>query len=978
MGSIHRRVRIAAALAVLVASGAARAQDGCFADVQIPAWVAGDLIALPVPGASRPLPIDRFDLCSASPGFGPLSDGYRYLVRRYDGDAVFTALLESIDNRGLGGLVLRTNERAPDAAYVRVTAHLRTDGTALLRSAVRLAGGDPSDEMGSIPVVVELPVFVRIARSGTQVVTSFAEPGDPFADHLVVDTGGSELDANPLVYGMVQASEDFHDSAHAIFGEVAIDVPDDPPLDPSTCVDGFVTPTTGGTDPIILRGDFLDRATGASIAGVPARIVAQTRGTLVVQPGPSPSGVRNGAFVLDSTRGPVALRQRVVYAGTPFVRGDLTGDARVGLTDVLALVRFLTGHGELGCREAADANADRRVDVGDLHRLLVFVLWGRPLPPPFPKPGFAPEGGFSCGLPPAPRLSRLKDVQGRRLSTTARLREGDEIVVEGRGFPSDPARALVAFGNVPTEVLDGSSARVLHLRIGTVLSAGRKCPVVMFDTASEPIPQALRSELGSLNRLGVAYGVPPEVNRPDLCPRFDASPLASAASARLLPDRAALFLPFDRASWDPSTELHVHVNLYLPLVDGLSRGSRIIRFHYLDPAQRLRRGGVSYAEWLDHLAARITRELNGAGPGACGCDAEAEPDADAGGIVIKPCDPVLTWVDLGAGPDPPPPPMELPLKGPPPPIWGADWFKTNVTCANPGDPESSPRKFMWCNFAELILPHPQSGLPLWEYYFPANYLHVETPGTYALPSLANLPDPPDRSPADKEIMFHPVAYADAVNGGYVDPCAIAARAYFCAPGGSGDWMPQFSESARVVKTFWLRHSELPLHADPDDYYSYDPPQGERRYLGGIHMAVSTGQIFDYFRWATFFVPKPPADDTTKDGSPLSFNPSCSVGGLADRPEEITGVWQHYVLCTDSAPGEHSCGNPWGPSNECHNLSCDQCHKQVGAVSNEFSGLDEIATAWLPTFATDSVSECLEEIEASGGATYAWFTPVECQ
>lgn len=296
MGSIHRGVRIAAALAVLVASGAARAQDGCFADVQIPAWVAGDLIALPVPGASRPLPIDRFDLCSASPGFGPLSDGYRYLVRRYDGDAVFTTLLESIDNRGLGGLVLRTNERTPDAAYVRVTAHLRTDGTALLRSAVRLAGGDPSDEMGSIPVVVELPVFVRIARSGTQVVTSFAEPGDPFADHLVVDTGGSELDANPLVYGMVQASEDFHDSAHAIFGEVAIDVPDDPPLDPSTCVDGFVTPTTGGTDPIILRGDFLDRATGASIAGVPARIVAKTRGTLVVQPaaGSLSAGERSG------------------------------------------------------------------------------------------------------------------------------------------------------------------------------------------------------------------------------------------------------------------------------------------------------------------------------------------------------------------------------------------------------------------------------------------------------------------------------------------------------------------------------------------------------------------------------------------------------------------------------------------------------------------------------------------------------------
>jgi hypothetical protein len=155
-------------------------------------------------------------------------------------------------------------------------------------------------------------------------------------------------------------------------------------------------------------------------------------------------------------------------------------------------------------------------------------------------------------------------------------------------------------------------------------------------------------------------------------------------------------------------------------------------------------------------------------------------------------------------------------------------------------------------------------------------------------------------------------------------------------------------------------------------------QGGRKYLGG-HMAVSrTSALEGYFRWATFVVPKPPADNTTKDGSPLSFNPSCSVGSLADRPEEITGVWEHYVLCTDSAPGEHSCGNPWGPTNECHSLSCEGCHVEVGGVDNDFSGLGEIATAWLPTFATSSVSACLEEIEDSGGTAYAWLAPVECQ
>ena len=978
MGSIPRWVRLAAALTVLVASIEAHAQDGCFPDVPIPGWAAGDLIALALPGASRPLPINRFELCSASPGFGPLSDGYRYLVQRYDGDVVFTALLERIDDRGLGGLVLRPDERTANAAYVRITAHLRTDGTALLRSAMRPAAGDPADAMGAVPMVVELPVWLRVARNGTQVVTSFAEPGDPFADHLVVDTAGSELDANPLVYGMVQASEDVAASASAIFGEIQIDVPNDPPPALSTCVDGFVTPTAGGK-PIHLRGDFLDRATGASIAGVPARILAQTQTALVLEPGPSPGGVRIGNVVLDSARGPVALHQRVAYAGEPFVRGDINGDERVGLTDVLALGRFLAGHGDLACREAADANADRRVDTRDVHRLIVFLLFGRPtLSAPFPKPGFAPEGGFSCGLPPGPRLSALRDGRGRRLPTHMRLREGDEIILEGSAFPPDPARALVAFGNVVTEVLPDSSERALHLRIATVPSSGRKCPVVLLDTAVEPIPEALRTTPETLNRLGVAYGVPPEAHRPDLCPRFEASPLARAASARLLPDRRALFLPFERATWDPSDEVQININLYLPLVDGLSRGSRIVRFHYRDPAQALRSSGVPYEEWLQRLAGRITRELNGAGPGPCGCDAEAEADADAGGIVIGPCDPVITWEDPGAGPDPPPPPFEFPLKGPPPPIWGADWFKTVVNCADPGDPESNPRKFMWCNFAELIQPHPNTGLPLWEYYFPAEYLHVETPGTYAVPSLADLPDPPDRSPADKEIMFHPVAHGDALDWGYVDPCAIAARAYYCG-GGNADWMPAFSDAARVVKTFWLSESKLPLHADPDDYYSYQPPQGGRKYLGGIHMAVSNGDQFGgYFDWATFFVPKPPGDNTTKDGSPLSFNPACSVGTLNDRPEEITGVWEHYVLCTDSAPGEHSCGNPWGPANECQALSCAECHVQLGGVSNDFSGLGEIATAWLPTFATNSVSECLDEIEDSGGTVYSWLAPVECQ
>jgi hypothetical protein len=932
----------------------------CFPTLPTPGWTAGDL-DLESAGASRPLPGDRLELCSASPGFAPDSDAYRYLIQRADGDFAFSAAVESIDDRGLGGIVVRWDQRSRDAAYVRIAAHRRGDGDVLIRSAMRRNNGVAAEESVAA-VAAHLPVRLRIERVGDVFVTSWGEIGDGLEQHLAVDAGGDDLASSPLVIGLAQASEDSAAAASAIFGEAGFATHE--PVDPNRCVGGLVTPLAGGRE-LFLTGRNLDLVRNASIAGIPARIVRQTPDSLRLETGAAAStiGYKDGKLQLGGSTGaaPVELPQRIAYAGEPFVRGDIDGDGRVGPADLVPLSRYLLGRAALQCREAADVDGDRKVDPRDLARLILYSAFGRPAPPaPFPRPGFAPEGGFSCGLPPPPTLEsvRVKLAPTRGRSGVA---VGDEIVLKGHGFARG-AGLLVQFGDAAMTVLPASNERELHLRVDEVPTGGRKCPVVLVTSSDETDTGDAGIGLVSLNRLGVAWAAP-QTGRPDLCPTFEAGPARQVTSARLLPQSSALLLPVKRANWNPSEALQVRIQLYLPVVDGLSRGARVVRFVHYDPPDPSRSGpGTTYEEWLARLARRITVELNGTAAEDCGCDAEAVADPQHDGVVIRPCDPVLTWEDPGPGPEPPFPGIEFPLRAPRPPLWGATTFKQQEPdFSDPADPETMPRQYMWCQFAKLIAPNvaPASGLPKWEHFVSSLSVHGQT-------SVADLADPNDRSAAEKFILFSPSAYADAVTYDYAHALEIAARRYYCLATGLGsdaDWMPAFDPASRVLKTFFLTESKLPKHADPDDYYSYQPPSGERQYLAGMHMAVSTGAIFSYFRWATFFVVKPPGDTEAKDGSPLAWNTSCSAGSFANRPVEITGVWQNYVMCTDSADGEEHCGNPWGPSNECHQVGCNGCHVQIGKVITGGPGLGEIATGWLPTFASDAIRTGFEQINA---------------
>jgi plastocyanin len=81
-------------------------------------------------------------------------------------------------------------------------------------------------------------------------------------------------------------------------------------------------------------------------------------------------------------RGKVVVQRR-------FVRGDLTGDGTLDISDaVLTLGVLFLGTPARDCLDAADTNDDGTVDVSDAVFVLEHLfLGGRDIPPPFPRPG---------------------------------------------------------------------------------------------------------------------------------------------------------------------------------------------------------------------------------------------------------------------------------------------------------------------------------------------------------------------------------------------------------------------------------------------------------------------------------------------------------------------------------------------------------------------------------------------------------------
>ena len=91
----------------------------------------------------------------------------------------------------------------------------------------------------------------------------------------------------------------------------------------------------------------------------------------------------------------VAIHSAVEILGdvTVFIRGDSNADDAVNVSDVHASLGYLFQQGAAPrCLDAADANDDGRVDLGDPVTTLFFLfLGGVEIPPPFSQPGLDPS-----------------------------------------------------------------------------------------------------------------------------------------------------------------------------------------------------------------------------------------------------------------------------------------------------------------------------------------------------------------------------------------------------------------------------------------------------------------------------------------------------------------------------------------------------------------------------------------------------------
>lgn len=83
---------------------------------------------------------------------------------------------------------------------------------------------------------------------------------------------------------------------------------------------------------------------------------------------------------------------RTIYSLLPFVRGDVSGDTEVGISDVVRLLHNLSGRSEALTDPAShDANSDNVADIADAVYLANYLFKDGPPPAgPFPDPGDNP------------------------------------------------------------------------------------------------------------------------------------------------------------------------------------------------------------------------------------------------------------------------------------------------------------------------------------------------------------------------------------------------------------------------------------------------------------------------------------------------------------------------------------------------------------------------------------------------------------
>ena len=855
---------LAAFLILLQRPGAA--QSPCFPTTKAPPWVALDIGRVDY-GASRPLPGARnaYELCSRSFGFGGLQDSLRYLFQSTRADFEMTVRLERVEPHGLGGVLAAWDGRTADEPYVAIAAHRLATGMLELRSSYRFEAGGKSSDGDLRPVPVELPIYLRVRRTGMVFLTEYSKDGKQFAEHLKLDGAGTALGEFFFTAGMVQASESREGASSALFTDpsIASRETSSPPI--LTSVAPPTSPLDGGVE-VLLRGERLASAQKVTLAGVPARILEAGDGSVKVLAGAADAPV-SGDVVLQTPDGSARIEQGFVYIGRAYIRGDYNEDGRPDISDAVAGLDYLFQGGRAPlCLEVADTNSDQKLDLSDEVYLLSHLFLGGPAPrDPYPSPGVGSTPDLPCGMPEAPVIRRILPIA---------FGEGELVTIEGKGFEyRDKERNIVQIGGSLAEVVDATSEKLV-VRAGAILRAeagvsvlidfGQFVPILPTHCLTKDCILSLTGVINALHHIPLQL-IPSDVHvLPP--PKID-------------PDLGVMSVHVGRADWDPKSSYGVHASLRIPAVNGLSRGPRVVDFEYRNFYE-----GVTYGDWLAGLAQRMDEALGGV-------EFDVDADEKSGQVLLR----SRRGLQLFLEPN--------------------DLIQSSIVIVILGwrgkcgpsslDPIADARAFGWCRFEELI--QPCGGYPKWEYFIPKQDVFQISDDIFPLPF------PWELTTGQKRVLYNRAAYCHVRSKKLYKRCTLDDLVSM----GRSE-IPNFPQPAIVIKTGWTTHDSIVARGgDPDKYYKYTDEFGDTHYLELFHF---TTKDVDQWFWATFWVPTP-----SDPGLP-AFD--CGPGGGADKPGTIPAPWSNYSMCV-TTDEDSPCGNPNFAFAECDptpgDRGCVSCH-----------------------------------------------------
>jgi hypothetical protein len=953
--------------------------SSCFSSLNVPNW-SDSFVNLSQPGASRPGPDNDLEVCAQGGGFQPTQDAFHHLYQGIAGDFDFHVVVKSLDNDGQAALMARLNSSKAESAGWWVTVH-RTPGGLVLSSAIRFATGEDSQASLANDVPVQLPITLKVQRTNSLVTTSFQDQSGSWV-HLEADVSGTELALSNLSISLAATSDNSLGTT-ATFASPGLAAPIFPSPDPN-CLEAKVAPPNVPSE-MRIRGMDLKSVYDVQVGGVSATIIEQTPTELRFIPnmaagtGAAPAWFSAPVVVVGSS-GKIRVPSEFVFRSPIGIIGDLDGDQAITENDSSLLMNAVRGQqlpASAQCFGVGDVDNDGKLTSADIALLRQAVS----------DPSAMGNVGLATCLGNWNPLVSSVEIP----STQATVAEGDVVTIRGKDLLPDYGTSWVLFDDVVGEIQAGSTATELRVKVIEVPSSGTKCPS-LFRVSNNKSPN---TSLGYRQRREFGDARVLEQEKPSFCPSFVANNANTVTKASYDSAKQRLFIPIDYATWNPSQPIEINLQLLQPLTKQTTRGSRWIQTSFTDTRTEIDEAG--YSKWLTTLAKVLSTKLNGSSSEDCQCDFHVEAVPSQGGIAVVPCEP-LDVATPGPGPLPGP---DMKVAPPKLPIWkGVAIHHPTPKCD--GEEQQGSRKHGWCLFKQVTDPKAMYGknYPTFESFVPL----VMAQGQKTLEN-----DPVKRSTDDKFLLVDQDAasYVGQVGDYHSeqdDPDAasktMAARVTYCT-GGRSEWTPPFARGQVMLKTFWRKEGELPKSSNPNDFYSYIPSgQYTRKYLVGMHIATATGDIGSYWNWATFWMPIPKGETLRKDNKPLLwgmanasgavYNPSCLAGGNYDQVQGMGTKWKQWQMCINSnTEGNHVCGNPWGPTNECgavdmvhpatETQTCAGCHANSGiaAIPFEHLTLNQLGVAWIANFNHASkVKGFFDEI--GNTEKYKEYTPVECK